>query len=87
MQTGRDKCIRIALLQEEAPVIVSPAYSVLEVNDLNSVLPEYIMLWFSRAESDRHGWFASDGRLEQVLTCLHSTKQRCRYRKCLFKRP
>ena len=30
MQTGRDKCIRIALLKNDNPIIVSPAYSVLQ---------------------------------------------------------
>ena len=67
MQTGRDKCIRIALLQEDKPVVVSPAYSVLEVIDNRVVLPEYIMLWFSRSESDRYGWFASDGSIRSSL--------------------
>ena len=29
MQTGRDECIRIALLDNEELIIISPAYSVL----------------------------------------------------------
>lgn len=66
MQTGRDKCIRIALHKEEEPIIVSPAYSVLEVK-AQGVLSEYIMLWFSRQESDRYGWFASDGSIRANL--------------------
>ncbi|MCH4040564.1 MAG: restriction endonuclease subunit S [Lachnospiraceae bacterium] len=67
MQTGRDKCIRIALLQDQNPVIVSPAYSVLNVTDISKVLPEYIMLWFSRSEIDRLGWFESDGSVRASL--------------------
>ena len=59
MQTGRDGCIRIAHATEAEPVLVSPAYTVLRTND--SVLPDYLMLWFSRSEIDRYGWFASDG--------------------------
>ncbi len=66
MQTGRDECIRIALLQEDEPIIVSPAYSVLQVKN-NDVLAEYIMMWFSRSESDRYGWFASDGSIRANL--------------------
>lgn len=66
MQTGRDECIRIALLQDDKPIIVSPAYSVLQVNN-NDVLAEYIMMWFSRSESDRYGWFASDGSIRANL--------------------
>lgn len=66
MQTGRDECIRIALLQDDDPIIVSPAYSVLQVKN-NDVLAEYIMMWFSRTESDRYGWFASDGSIRANL--------------------
>lgn len=54
MQTGRDKCIRIALYNDQDPIIISPAYSVLEIKD-ETILGEYIMMWFSRAESDRRG--------------------------------
>lgn len=66
MQTGRDECIRIALFHEDEPVIISPAYSVLQVKD-ESALAEYIMLWFSRSESDRYGWFISDSSIRASL--------------------
>jgi len=66
MQTGRDECIRMALFQGDEPTIVSPAYSVLQIRD-NSVLAEYVMLWFSRRESDRYGWFISDGSIRASL--------------------
>ena len=66
MQTGRDECIRIALFEKEAPIIISPAYFVFEVKD-NSVLAEYIMIWFSREESDRRGWFMSDASIRTNL--------------------
>lgn len=66
MQTGRDCCIRIALLSGRESVIVSPAYTTLEIKE-NIVIPEYIMLWFSRGESDRYGWFASDGSVRSNL--------------------
>ena len=65
MQTGRDETIRIALYSQDTPSLVSPAYSVLETNSL--VLPEYIMMWFSRTEMDRYGWFLSDSSIRANL--------------------
>lgn len=66
MQTGRDECIRIALFNKNEPIIISPAYAVLEVIDDN-VLAEYVMMWFSRKEIDRLGWFMSDGSIRTNL--------------------
>ena len=66
MQTGRDECIRIALNKDDAPVIISPAYTVFEAKD-KSVFEEYIMMWFSRKESDRRGWFVSDSSIRSNL--------------------
>lgn len=66
MQTGRDECIRIALLKNHVPVVVSPAYTVLQVKSDN-VLPEFIQMWFSRAEADRLGWFMSDSSVRANL--------------------
>lgn len=66
MQTGRDKCIRIALSQRDAPFVISPAYCVFEISD-STVLPEYVMLWFSRKETDRMGWFFSDASVRSNL--------------------
>lgn len=66
MQTGRDKCIRIALYDKDEPTLISPAYSVLQVKNTSAVA-EYIMLWFSRPETDRYGWFASDASVRANL--------------------
>lgn len=66
MQTGRDECIRIALLDKDTPLIVSPAYSVLQVKS-NVVMPEFIQMWFSRSEMDRLGWFMSDSSIRSNL--------------------
>jgi len=66
MQTGRDECIRIALHQEDAPIIISPAYTVFERKD-DTVCDEYILMWFSRKESDRRGWFMSDSSIRSNL--------------------
>ena len=65
MQTGRDECIRLALYRGKEPIIISPAYSVFEANE--EALAEYIMTWFSRAESNRRGWFMSDSSIRTNL--------------------
>lgn len=66
MQTGRDECIRIALWDKKDPIIISPAYTVLEIKD-ETILPEYVMIWFSRKEIDRLGWFMSDASIRTNL--------------------
>lgn len=66
MQTGRDECIRIALFDKDEPIIISPAYSVLEMKR-DDILPEYVMMWFSRKEVDRLGWFMSDASIRTNL--------------------
>ena len=67
MQVGRDETIRLALYTEETPAIISPAYLVIEVNDIGKFLPEYMMMWFHRIESDRFGWFISDSSVRASL--------------------
>ena len=66
MQTGRDECIRIALFDKEEPIIISPAYSVLQLKN-NDVIAEYVMMWFSRNEIDRLGCFMSDASIRTNL--------------------
>ncbi len=66
MQTGRDECIRLALYNGDKPIIISPAYNVFEIID-NVVKPEYVMMWFSRKEVDRLGWFMSDASIRTNL--------------------
>ena len=66
MQTGRDECIRIALFHEDTPIIISPAYSVFEMKR-EDILAEYVMMWFSRKEVDRLGWFMSDASIRTNL--------------------
>ena len=67
MQTGRDKCIRFALYQNSEPVLLSPAYTLLEVKDTEKVLPEYIYLYFLSSERDRLGAFYSDASVRANL--------------------
>lgn len=60
MHVGRDERIPIALSVSEKPFIVSPAYTVFEIRDTSVLLPEYLMMWFSRPEFDRECWFHTD---------------------------
>jgi type I restriction enzyme S subunit len=48
-------------------LLFSPAYSVIEVIDENDLIPEYMMMWFERPESDRYGWFISDSSVRASL--------------------
>ena len=66
MQTGRDETIRIALYDDDEKAVISPAYSVLKVVS-DDVLAEFLMIWFKRDESDRYGWFLSDGSIRSSL--------------------
>ncbi len=67
MQTGRDECIRFTLYSGDSPVLLSPAYTILEVIDKDVVLPEYIFTCFLSSEKDRLGWFYSDGSVRANL--------------------
>mgnify|MGYP003636731100 CR=1 FL=1 len=60
MHVGRDYRIPMALSDSEIPFIVSPAYTVFEIRDESILLPEYLMMWFSRPEFDRECWFHTD---------------------------
>ena len=67
MQVGRDETIRLALYTDDEPAIISPAYLVIESKDENELIPEYMMMWFQRPESDRYGWFISDSSVRASL--------------------
>lgn len=60
MHVGRDEVLPIAILEEDEPVIVSPAYVVFEVKDESVLLPEYLMMWCRRSEFDGNAWFMTD---------------------------
>ena len=68
MHVGRDEKMPIALYLNEEPSIVSPAYFVFQPKDLTVVNPEYLMLWFRRAEFDRECWFHTDGSVRGGIT-------------------
>ena len=60
MHVGRDERLPVALSTSIEDFIVSPAYNVFEVKDTSILLPEYLMMWFSRSEYDRNAWFYTD---------------------------
>lgn len=60
MHVGRDYRIPIALSNEDEPFMVSPAYDVFEIINTKELVPEYLMMWFSRKEFDRNAWFKTD---------------------------
>lgn len=67
MQTGRDKCIRIALYDKDFPALISPAYTTFALDENEPILPEYFMMIFKNPEMDRLGWFYSDSSVRANL--------------------
>ena len=67
MQVRRDKKMPVALLQEVEEAIISQAYPVFEVKDQNLLLPEYLMMWFTRSEFDREACFNAVGGVRGSL--------------------
>jgi type I restriction enzyme S subunit len=86
MHVGRDYRLPVALSGSEEEFIVSPAYDVFEIIDENFLLPEYLMMWFSRKEFDRNAWFYTDADVrgglpwnsfcEMELPFPHADKQK-----------
>ena len=67
MQVSRDGKMPIAMFEEEA-AIMSPAYPMFEVIDTGTLLPKYLMMWFSRSEFDREASFYAVGGVRGSLT-------------------
>lgn len=60
MHVGRDEVLPISMLEDDEPIIVSPAYIVFQVKDEQKLLPDYLMMWCRRSEFDRNAWFMTD---------------------------
>ncbi|MEL0643313.1 restriction endonuclease subunit S [Olleya sp. Ti.3.14] len=67
MQVRRDKKMPVALSQDFEEAIISQAYPVFEVVDETQLNPEYLMMWFSRSEFDRHACFLAVGGVRGSL--------------------
>ena len=67
MQVRRDKKMPVALLQEVDEAIISQAYPIFEVKNEKELLPEYLMMWFTRSEFDREACFNAVGGVRGSL--------------------
>jgi type I restriction enzyme S subunit len=67
MQVRRDKKMPVALLKDLDEAIISQAYPIFEVKDEKELLPEYLMMWFKRAEFDREACFHAVGGVRGSL--------------------
>lgn len=67
MQVSRDGKMPIAMFEGEC-AIMSPAYPMFEVVDKKILLPQYLMMWFSRNEFDREASFYAIGGVRGSLT-------------------
>jgi type I restriction enzyme S subunit len=68
MHVGRDKRLPVAMSKGNDKFMVSPAYDVFEISDTSILLPEYLMMWFSRKEFDRNTWFYTDADVRGGLS-------------------
>lgn len=59
--------IGIALLEDYDEGLVSNVYTVFEIIDEKVLIPQYLMLWFSRPEFDRFSRFKSHGSVREVF--------------------
>ena len=59
--------IGIALLTDFDEGLVSNIYTVFEITDTTKLLPEYLMLWFSRPEFDRYARYKSHGSVREIF--------------------
>lgn len=76
----------VVLKLDDEPNLVSPAYPVFEIKDINELDPEYLMMWFRRPEFDRYATFKCDAAIrggyewnelcETLVPIPHIDKQR-----------
>ena len=67
MQVSRDEKMPVAMF-EENEAIMSPAYPMFEVIDKTALMPQYLMMWFSRSEFDREASYYAVGGVRGSLT-------------------
>lgn len=60
MQVSRDGKMPVAMFDDDE-AIMSPAYPMFEVVDKSRLLPQYLMMWFSRKEFDREASYYAVG--------------------------
>src|SRR5690606_18020333 len=67
MQVRRDGKMPVALLRDFDEAIISQAYPVFEVVNTTLLLPQYLMMWFTRTEFDRQATFHAVGGVRGSL--------------------
>ena len=67
MQVSRDGKMPIAMFEEDE-AIMSPAYPMFEVINKMVLMPQYLMMWFSRSEFDREASYYAVGGVRGSLT-------------------
>ena len=67
MQVSRDGKMPVAMFEEDE-AIMSPAYPMFEVIDKMVLMPQYLMMWFSRNEFDREASYYAVGGVRGSLT-------------------
>jgi type I restriction enzyme S subunit len=60
--------LTIALFKDLERGLISQAYTPFEVTDTKELLPEYLMMWFSRPEFDRYARFKSHGSARELFS-------------------
>lgn len=60
--------LTIALFKDLEKGLISQAYTPFEITDTNKLLPEYLMMWFSRPEFDRYARFKSHGSARELFS-------------------
>lgn len=66
MQVSRDGKMPVAMFDDDE-AIMSPAYPMFEVVDKSRLLPQYLMMWFSRKEFDREASYYAVGGVRGSL--------------------
>lgn len=59
--------IGVALLKSYDKALVSQAYTTFKIIDKNQLLPDYLMMWFTRPEFDRYARYHSIGSVREVF--------------------
>lgn len=67
MHVGRDGKLPIAYYKKDKPALVSPAYTMFEVND-DKINIDYLMLVFKTKEFDHICWYHTDASIRGGLT-------------------
>jgi type I restriction enzyme S subunit len=60
--------LTIALFKDLDKGLISQAYTPFEITDTNKLLPDYLMMWFSRPEFDSYARFKSHGSARELFS-------------------